>query len=192
MIEHYKTPTALRKWFEKNHDKRDELWIGFYKKSSGKGGVTYKEAVDLALCYGWIDGIRKSVDAESYTIRFTPRRARSIWSDVNIKRVKELMKTGVIHEAGMAAYERRREDRSGVYSFERKRRGLSDEYVRKIKANKKAWAYYSSRPPGYRRTSGHWVMAAKKEETRERRLGILIECSAKGERVPVLRRSGEV
>ena len=187
----FKSPAHLRKWFEKNHDTQDELWIGFYKKDSGKVAVTYKEALDLALCFGWIDGIRKSVDGESYTNRFTPRRSTSIWSNVNIKRVNELIEMGLMHAAGMAAFERRTVEKSGVYSFEEKKRALDPAFVRKFKANKKAWAYFTSQPPWYQRTSSHWVMSAKQEATRQRRLKTLIEDSANGATIGPLKRPGK-
>lgn len=182
----FKTPAVLRKWFEKNHDKQDELWVGFYKKDSGKTAVTYKEALDLALCFGWIDGIKKKVDEESYTNRFTPRRKGSNWSDINIRRVNELIKAGQMHEAGLAAFRGRKKEKTGAYAYQKKDVTLDAEYEKKLKANKKAWADFSKRPPGYRRLCALWVMEAKREETRERRLATLIECSAKGEKIPPL------
>jgi uncharacterized protein YdeI (YjbR/CyaY-like superfamily) len=164
------------------------LWVGFYKKGSGKPSITWPESVDEALSFGWIDGIRKSVDDESYTIRFTPRRPRSIWSAVNVKRARELIEAGRMHPAGLKAFEERVQERSGIYSYEERRQELAEGYVRKLKANKKAWEFFRAQPPGYQRTVSHWVMSAKKEETRAKRLATLIEDSANGRRIAPLTR----
>jgi len=174
----FKTPADFRKWFEKHHDKAQELLVGFYKKGSGKPSITWPESVDQALCFGWIDGIRKSIDDISYTIRFTPRKSRSNWSVINIKRVEELTKSGLMKPAGLEAFQKRTKERSGVYSFEQRVHKLDDGYEKKFLANKKAWAYFQSQPPWYRRTSSWWVMSAKKEETRLKRLATLIDDSA--------------
>jgi uncharacterized protein YdeI (YjbR/CyaY-like superfamily) len=183
----FKTQADLRAWFEENHDTATELWVGFYKKSSGKPTVTYAESVDEALCFGWIDGIRRSLAGDSYTNRFTPRRARSNWSAVNVKRVQELIELRRVRPAGLAAFEARDERRTGVYSYEQRPPELPARYERKVKANRRAWEFWRAAPPSYRKAATWWVVSAKKEETRERRLASLIESSAKGERVSPLR-----
>ncbi len=188
-ITFFKSPSAWRAWLEKNHAKADELWVGFYKKDSGKPSITWQESVDQALCFGWIDGIRKSINAESYKIRFTPRRQRSIWSAVNIKRVKELSKLGLMHSAGLEAFKKRDEKRSVIYSYERKTSTLEGVYAKEFKANKKAWKFFQSQPPGYRHTSSWWVMSAKKKETQLKRLAVLIKDSANGTTILPLRRT---
>ena len=185
----FESPSEWRRWLERHHDTARELWVGFYKKSSGKPSIiTWPESVDEALSFGWIDGVRKSVDDESYTIRFTPRRPRSIWSAVNAKRARELIHMGRMHPAGLKAFEERTQERSGIYSYEKQRLELADTYARKLKANRKAWEFFRAQPPGYQRTAGHWVMSAKKEETRAKRLATLIEDSANGRRIAPLRR----
>jgi len=184
----FKSPADFRKWFEKNHAKAQELLVGFYKKGSGKPSITWPESVDQALCFGWIDGIRKSIDDISYTIRFTPRKPRSIWSAINIKRVEELIKLGLMKPAGLEAFQKRNEERSGVYSFEQKNHKLDGAYEKKFRANKKAWTFFQSQPPWYQRTSIWWVMSAKKEETRLKRLATLIDDSAHGRTIAPLRR----
>ena len=178
-VTYFKTPADFRKWFEKNQGVLQALWVGFYKKDSGKPSITWPESVDEALCFGWIDGIRKSLDEASYTIRFTPRKPRSIWSAVNIKRAQELIELGRIQPAGLEAFQKRKEDRSRRYSYEQQGLKLVDEYEKKLKANRKAWKFWSRlQPPGYQRTAGWWVMSAKREETRHRRLEQLIADSA--------------
>jgi uncharacterized protein YdeI (YjbR/CyaY-like superfamily) len=177
-IIYFQTPARFRKWFEKNQAVSQVLWVGFYKKGSGKPSITWPESVDEALCFGWIDGIRKSLDETSYTIRFTPRKPRSIWSAINIKRAQELIELGRMQPAGLAAFQARKEDRSRRYSYEQQGLKLAGEYEKKLKANRKAWNFWSAQPPGYRRTAGWWVMSAKKEVTRLRRLEQLIVDSA--------------
>lgn len=186
----FATPADFRKWFEKNHDTAAELLVGFYKKGSGKPSITWPESVDEALCFGWIDGVRRSIDAESYSIRFTPRRARSIWSNVNTKRVAELTKQGRMHASGLEAYKARDPKRSGVYAFEQRQKDqeLDPALEAKIRRNKKAWAFFQAQPPGYRRLMSVYVMSAKKEETRLRRLARLIDDSAAGQRVGILKK----
>ena len=181
----FAAPADFRKWLERHHDAADELLVGFYKKGSGRPSITWQESVDEALCFGWIDGIRRTIDDESYSIRFTPRRARSVWSSVNIKRAEELTKLGRMHPAGLRAFEARDPARSRIYSFEQRREAqkLAPEYQAKLEANKKAWAFFQSQPPYYQRTTSWWVMSAKKEETRLKRLATLIEDSAKGRRI---------
>jgi uncharacterized protein YdeI (YjbR/CyaY-like superfamily) len=185
-VKFFKTPVEFRSWLEKNHAGVAELWVGFYKRDSGKVSITWPEAVDEALCHGWIDGVRKSMDDVSYTIRFTPRKPDSIWSLVNIRRVDELTKLGRMMPAGVAAFELRDEEKSKRYSYENHLRALGDAYEKKFRANKKAWAFYETQPPWYRRTSSFWVTSAKQEETRLRRLDQLMACSARGERIPQL------
>ena len=178
-------PADFRKWLEKNHDKAPELLVGFYKKGSGKPSITWPESVDEALCFGWIDGVRRSIDDERYSIRFTPRRSRSIWSNVNTKRFAELEKQGRVHPSGAEAFKKRDPKRSGIYSFEQreKTQTLGAPYEANLKANKKAWAFFEAQPPGYRRMASLFVMSAKKEETRLRRLAVVIAESAAGRRI---------
>jgi len=188
-LKFFESPAAFRKWLEKNHGNVSELWLGFYKKDSGRPSIIYPEALDEALCYGWIDGVRKAVDDLSYTIRFTPRKPGSVWSQVNIRRVGELTKLGRIMPPGTAAFEARDEEKSKLYSYENRARRLDEAYEKKFRANRKAWDFFQSQPPGYRRVASWWVISAKQEETRIRRLEQLIACSAKGERIPqVLRK----
>lgn len=183
----FKRPSDLRKWFEKHHAKEQELWVGFYKKDSGKPSVTWPESVDEALCFGWIDGIRKSVDEISYTIRFTPRRARSTWSAVNTKRAAELTKQGRMMPLGLKAFEAREEYRSGIYSYEQRSSELPDPYRRLLKKNKAAWNFFEGQPPSYRKAANWFVLSAKKEETRLKRLDKLIHHSAQGQTIPGFR-----
>jgi uncharacterized protein YdeI (YjbR/CyaY-like superfamily) len=183
----FETSEAFRAWLEQHHDSADELWVCYYKKSSGKKSITWKESVDEALCFGWIDSIRKSLDDERYVNRFTPRRKGSVWSALNTRRVAELTKEGRMRPAGLEAFEARREDRSGIYSYERRDEAVLDPaFERRFRSEKRAWVFFEGSPPSYRRAATRWVMTAKKEETRERRLGQLIERSAAGERVPPL------
>lgn len=170
----FKTQKEFRKWFEKDHSKTAELFVGFYKKSSGKPSITWPESVDEALCFGWIDGIRRSVDEDSYTIRFTPRKPKSIWSAVNTKRANELQELGLMSPAGLKALEARDEEKSKLYSYENKDKKLSAVYEKKFRQNKKAWEYFKSQAPWYQRASSHWVISAKQEKTRLRRLETLI------------------
>ncbi len=182
----FPTQSDLQKWFEKNHNKADELWVGYYKKSTGRPSITWQESVDEALCFGWIDGIRKSIDEESYKIRFTPRRKDSIWSAVNIKRIKELKKLGLVKPSGLEAFKKRDEKKAKLYSFEQKKVILPKELEKKIKTNKKAWEYFQKLPPYAKRVSTWWVISAKKEETKLNRLNTLIKCSEEGRKIPLL------
>ena len=186
---YFKTPADFRRWLERNHAKQSELWVAYYKKATGKLSMSWSESVEQALCFGWIDGIRKKIDDQSYKIRFTPRKPRSIWSAKNIATVEKLKQAGLMTPAGLAAFDENSVERSKVYSYERERAELTEEYERQIEKNKKAWAYWQKEIPPYaKKASTHWVMVAKKEETRQRRLGILIESSAQGLLVPPLRR----
>lgn len=183
----FATPGKFRAWLVKHHDAKRELLVGFYKKGSGKPSITWPESVDEALCFGWIDGVRRSVDGERYTIRFSPRTSRSTWSAVNIKRAKELIDLGRMTPAGLAAFEARADERSAVYAYEQRHSAqLDKEFERRFRANRKAWEHFQSRPPSYRRTAIYWVTSAKKPETRERRLEQLIERSAHSETVNAL------
>jgi uncharacterized protein YdeI (YjbR/CyaY-like superfamily) len=185
----FATAEDFRAWLEQNHETETEVLVGFYKKASGKPSITWPEAVDQALCFGWIDGVRHGIDGESYANRFTPRRPRSNWSAVNVAKVEKLKAAGLMKPAGLRAYEARTPERTGVYSFERSEAAvLPAEFERRFQDNAAAWEWFQGRPPGYRRTAIHWVVSAKREETRLRRLQQLIDCSAAGQAVPPLRR----
>lgn len=188
-ILYFNTPADLRKWFEKNHDTAQEQWVGYYKKDSGKPSITWPESVDQALCFGWIDGVRKSIDDKRYTIRFTPRRPTSIWSAINIKRVGELKKLGLMKKPGLEIFEKRDAKKSNRYSFEqRKNPEFSPAHLKKFKANKKAWMFFSMQAPWYQRTSKWWIISAKQEETRLKRFEQLIRDCETGRTIPVLTR----
>ncbi|MEP1035024.1 YdeI/OmpD-associated family protein [Ekhidna sp.] len=188
MATFFATPSDFRKWLNENYSNEKELWVGYYKKATGKASITWPESVDQALCFGWIDGIRKKIDEEAYQVRFTPRKANSHWSHVNIKRIVELKKDGLITEAGLKAYRRKKPENTGRASFEQKDVKLSSKYESKLKANKEAWSFFNGKlAPTYRKQSIWWVMSAKREETRERRLKTLIECSTQGKKIPPLK-----
>ena len=176
---HFRSAATFRTWLKRHHDRTTELWVGFYKKASGRGGLTYKEAVDQALCYGWIDGLVKRVDEASYAQRFTPRKASSHWSQVNIRRVAELTALGQMAEPGRRVFEAR-VDRKTPYSYEQPPAAFPPAQLKAFRANQRAWAFYSARPPWYQRTARHWVLSAKKEETRQRRFGTLLDDCAGG------------
>ena len=181
----FATPADFRAWLERHHESHSELIVGFHKRGSGRPSITWPEAVDQALCFGWIDGVRRRIDDTSYSIRFTPRKARSTWSAVNIKRMKELVEEGLVAPAGLAAFERRTDDRSAIYSYEqRKAAKLEPDQERRLGADERANAFFEAQPPSYRRAAIHWVTSAKKPETRARRLGILIDSCAAGEKIP--------
>ena len=175
-VTHFESAAAFRAWLEEHHADVDELWVGFWKKATGRPSLTWEESVDEALCFGWIDGIRRRVDDEAYTIRFTPRRKGSVWSRRNMERYAELDARARVHAAGRAAHARRVEEKTGVYSFEQDEPlVLADEYVARLRENEAAWADWERRPPGYRKRVTHWIMSAKREATRERRLQKLID-----------------
>lgn len=180
----FSTAAKFGVWLEKNHESTTELWVGFYKKGSGKPSLTWPESVGEALRFGWIDGIRKTVDDESYMIRFTPRKASSIWSKVNSAKVEVLITHNRMSVAGLAAYARRTPERSGIYSFERETAQFDADQERAFQKNRRAWDFFQAQPPYYRRLVTFRVISAKKPETRERRLAALIECCARGERIP--------
>lgn len=181
--EFFQTPADFGTWLEKNHATATELWVGFYKKDSGKPSITWPESVDQALCFGWIDGIRKGVDEISYQIRFTPRRRGSIWSAINIKRAKELVRQKQMRPTGLKAFAARIENKSGIYSYEQRSTELSQPYANLLKKNKAASNFFKKQPPSYRKMIGWWIISAKKEETRMARLAKLISESAKGKRL---------
>jgi uncharacterized protein YdeI (YjbR/CyaY-like superfamily) len=188
-IHFFKTQSDLRAWFRKNHKTLTEAWIGFYKKDSEKPSITWPESVDEALCVGWIDGLRKSIDEHSYKIRFTPRRKNSIWSRVNLKKVEELTKKKMMRPAGLKIFEERNIEKVNRYSFERDNHTLDPNSEKKFKGAKKAWDFFHTMPPSYRKPALWWVISAKQESTREKRLAILIECSKNQEKIPNLWRS---
>ena len=180
------SPEKLRAWFAEHHNTDDELLVGFHKKASGRPSITWKESVDEALCFGWIDGVRRTIDADRYTIRFTPRRARSIWSQINIARANELIAAGRMQPAGLRAYESRDEARTRQYSFEQEKAEFTRAQEREFRANKKAWAFFQAQPPSYRKPATWWVISAKKDETKTRRLATLIDDSAHERRIKQL------
>ena len=185
----FATPAAFRAWLEQHHATADELLVGFHKRATGTPSMTWPESVDEALCFGWIDGKRKSLGESSYTIRFTPRKPTSIWSSINVAKVKALAKGGKMHAAGLAAFAKRTKERTGVYSFERNEAAvLPPDQARRLAGNREASAFFEAQPPWYRRTAIHWVISAKQEATRERRFAQLLVDSAAGRTIPPLTR----
>jgi len=188
----FATPDDFRAWLEQHHAIKKELSVGFYKRASSSPSITWPESVDCALSYGWIDGVRNTIDEISYRIRFTPRKPTSTWSAINVKRVAELTKLGLMRPAGMKAFEARKGDRTGIYAYEqRKSAKLLPAYEKQFRANKKAWAFFQSQPPWYQRTAAYRVISAKHEETRQKRLDQLIKDSAAGRTIKELTRSGK-
>lgn len=172
------TPETFRKWLEKNHDKETEVVVGFYKKGTGKVNMTWVQSVEQALCFGWIDGRTQRIDEETFCIRFTPRKPNSIWSNVNIAHVERLTKLGLMQLPGIKAFEERKPEKSGIYSFENPdNKGLSEDSIKQFKHHKKAWQWFSSQAPSYQKTAGFWVESAKQEATRQKRLQQLIQSS---------------
>jgi uncharacterized protein YdeI (YjbR/CyaY-like superfamily) len=184
----FATPADFNRWLKRHHATASELWVGFHKRATGKPSITWPESVDEALCYGWIDGLRKSLGAESYMIRFTLRRPGSHWSRINIRKARALIEQGRMRPAGRKAFDRRDSAKTKEYSFENRPKSLPPAYHRLLKADRDAWAFFQAQPPGYRRTCAWWIMSAKKQETRRRRLATLIEDSARGRTVPPLTR----
>lgn len=182
---------AFRAWLHANHARASELWVGYWKTGSGRPSMTWQESVAEALCYGWIDGLRKSIDADRYRIRFTPRKPRSIWSEVNIRTAEQLIAAGRMLPAGLKAFEARDPDRMNRYSFEQRNVGLDPAREQEFRRHEAAWAFFQSQPPSYRRPAIWWVESAKREETRARRLHTLIEDSAAGRRLAAMRRPGK-
>ena len=175
----FATPEKFRAWLAKNHGKAPELLVGFYNKGSGKPSIDWPQSVDEALCFGWIDGVRRNIDVDSYSIRFTPRRARSVWSAINIRRVKALSKEGRMSEAGLAAYQRRSKDRTAIYAYEQRATAKLDaSETRLFKADPGAWKFFSKLAPSYRHKALYWVTSSRKPETREKRLAWVITASA--------------
>lgn len=183
----FESPAQLRAWFEANHESAIELWVGQHRKRTGRPTVTWSELVDQCLCFGWIDGVRYSLDNESFAQRVTPRRKGSNWSMVNIKRFGELDKAGLAHPRGRAAFAAGEDARSATYSYENRNRSLDKEMEATFRKNKAAWTFFEAQAPWYRRTAAHWVVSAKREETRAERLRQLIERSRIGEKIPPLR-----
>ncbi|MES2733906.1 MAG: YdeI/OmpD-associated family protein [Bacteroidota bacterium] len=181
-------PADLREWFEKNFDKATEVLIGFYKVGTGKPSITWSQSVDAALCFGWIDGVRRSLGEESYCIRFTPRKPKSIWSAVNIQKVAELTAQGLMKPAGLAAFEKREDKYSKIYAFEQKEISLSEDFRQTFEANSQAWDFFQSQAPSYQKTAIWWVISAKQEATQKKRLATLIEDSAAGRKLKHLQR----
>jgi uncharacterized protein YdeI (YjbR/CyaY-like superfamily) len=189
---YFESPAAFRAWLEQHHASETEVLVGFHKKATGRPTLTWSESVDQALCFGWIDGVRRTVDQERYTIRFTPRKATSTWSKVNIAKVAELTAQGLMRPAGLRAFALRDEARSGIYSFEQEQpQELTAEQTARFRANPVAWERWLAMPPGYRRTATHWVVRAKREETRQKRLETLIADSERGRRIAPLTRPGD-
>lgn len=185
---HFDSRELFRAWLDANHASCTELWVGYWKKSTGRPSITWAESVDEALCFGWIDGIRQRIDDEAYAIRFTPRQAKSVWSSRNIERFLALSAAGRVAPAGRAAYSRRTEARSRIYSYDRETGPqLPPEFISRLRADRAAWRDWESRPPGYRRQVAHWILSAKRESTRDRRLTALIEDAAAGRKVKPLR-----
>ena len=184
----FRTAAAFRRWLGRHHATATHLVVRCFRVHATDQGLGYAEALDEALCYGWIDGVRRSLDADSFTIRFSPRKARSIWSLVNVRHVERLIAAGRMTPAGLATFEAREAARTGIYSFEKPQAKLSPALARRFRAEPRAWRGFQARPPGYRRTCLHWVMSARQDATRLRRLEHLIECSATGVNIKPLRR----
>jgi uncharacterized protein YdeI (YjbR/CyaY-like superfamily) len=179
----FKNQFQFRQWLEKYHDKKTELLVGFYKVDSGKPSMSWSESVDQALCFGWMDGIRKSIDSESYCIRFTPRRTSSIWSAINIKKIENLTKAGLMKPAGIKAFSFRKEEKSNVYSHESQSSELSITYTNQFKQHKQAWEFFCKQAPSYQKVICHWIMSAKQEKTKQTRLEKVISASTQQKRL---------
>jgi uncharacterized protein YdeI (YjbR/CyaY-like superfamily) len=184
----FKTKLDFKEWLEVNHAREKELFVGYYKVGSGIQSMNWGESVDQALCFGWIDGVRKSIDKDAYYIRFTPRKPKSIWSTVNIKKMEELTKIGLMHPAGLAAFNLREESKSSIYAYEKEAVKLSDSFERQFKANKKAWDFFQASSRSYQKPAINWVMSAKQEATQLKRLAELMTDSEAGLRIKMLRR----
>jgi uncharacterized protein YdeI (YjbR/CyaY-like superfamily) len=182
----FKSQEEFGNWLEEHHSEASEIWVGYFKKSTGRASLTWSKSVDVALCFGWIDGIRKTIDEQSYMIRFTPRKITSVWSAVNVKKVKALMKLGKMKPAGMHVFNQRTNAQG--YSSEQRNVKLTRGYEEQIKANQPAWLFFTNLAPSYKRDSIWWVMSAKKKETRLKRLGILITSCESGLKIPTLRK----
>lgn len=187
----FPTPHDFRKWLEQNHARETELVVGFHRKESGKPSITWPESVDEALCFGWIDGVRRKLDDTSYSIRFTPRKTASIWSKINLAKMNALIAAGRVAPAGIKIFEARDRAKTNLYSFEREAAKLTAAQEKQFRKIGKAWKFWTSQPPGYRKTATHWVTSAKQEPTRDKRFAILLDCSANNLKIPALRRPGE-
>jgi uncharacterized protein YdeI (YjbR/CyaY-like superfamily) len=183
----FKNQGELHVWFEKNYNNAKELWLGYYKKNSGIANISWQQSVDEALCFGWIDGIRKTIDEKSYKIRFTPRNPKSTWSQVNINKMKEFIKHGLVKPEAIKAFENISEKQINQYSFEQKSISLHENYEAEFKLNKNAWEYFESMPPSYKKPAIWWVMSAKQTETQRKRLSILIHDSEQKQKIAPLR-----
>lgn len=184
----FESAGELRAWFEANHDNAAELWVGYHRKHTGRPTVTWPEVVDQALCFGWIDSVRYSLDGDSAAQRLTPRRRRSTWSAVNVRKFEALQRAGLVHPKGRAAFEARSAGRTGVYAYENRARELGPDLEARFRAQSAAWDYFQSQAAWYRATASFWVLSARRDETRERRFAALVEHSRKGERIPPLAR----
>jgi uncharacterized protein YdeI (YjbR/CyaY-like superfamily) len=187
----FESADQFRAWLAAHHAAETEVLVGFHKKMTGKSTMTWSESVDQALCFGWIDGRRHSLGPDGYTIRFTPRKPSSNWSTINVAKVEELTRRGLMDEAGLVAYARRDPAKTGVYSFETDDVGLGPEFEAEFQRDESAWAWYARQPPGYRRTAAHWVRSAKRDSTQRSRLATLIADSHAGRKVKPLRPPGE-
>lgn len=187
----FASPSDFRKWLKEHHEKEQELWVGYYKVGTDKPSMTWSQSVDEALCFGWIDGLRRSIDGESYKIRFTPRKPTSVWSKVNVDKVEQLKKQGLMQPAGLAAYAKLDGRKSAIYSFEQINAKLKPEWEKQFKANKKAWEFFQSQAPSYQKQARWWVMSAKQEATKERRMAALIADSEAGMKIKQARRPGD-
>lgn len=183
MPKFFKSPIEFRKWLEKNHLKKTEIVVGFYKVGTKKFNMSWSDSVDQALCFGWIDSVRRSIDEESYCIRFTPRKPTSIWSNVNLNKMKLLIKQKLVFPAGISIYEKRKENNSGIYSFEKEDVQFSKEFEKEFKKNKAAWNWFQKQAPSYKKVVRHWVLSSKKEETQMKRLKELIKDSEAGKKI---------
>jgi len=179
----FRTPAELRAWFDTHHATERELWVGFHKRATGKTSVSWSESVDEALCVGWIDGIRKRIDADTYKIRFTPRKPTSTWSKINIDKVAALKKAGRMRPAGLKAHGARRPNKVGIYSYEQRTPDLDEPYRTLLRRNKAAWTFFEAQPPSYKKMIGWYIHSAKREETRLARLRKLEAASARGKRL---------
>lgn len=184
----FKSPAALRAWLAAHHETATEILIRIFKVHAAHRGVTYAQALDEALCYGWIDGVRRRIDEDSFSIRFTPRKPRSIWSRVNVGHVERLMREKRMRKRGIEAFEARDEKRTGIYAFENRPKAFAPAFEKTFRANKQAWTFFERQAPSYRRTVTYWVMSAKREETQLRRLGALIDCCGRGTIIPQMKR----
>jgi uncharacterized protein YdeI (YjbR/CyaY-like superfamily) len=185
----FRAPAEFRKWLARHSSAAEELLVGFYKSDSGKPSITWPESVDEALCFGWIDGVRKRVDDRTYTIRFTPRKPKSTWSSVNTRKAQALIDEGRMAPAGLAAFSARSEKKSGIYSYEQRPKALTEPYAAMLAAERAASKFFASQAPWYQRAAIWWVIGAKKEETRLKRAQTLVECSKHGKLLPHLDRS---